>query len=56
MELGFMIMFRSICTKSRPRPMQISIGSVQMLSVSASVSVSVSGSVNEPLVSNVCNL
>ena len=38
MELGFMIMFGSGYTEPRPRLMQISIGSVHILSVSASVS------------------
>ena len=35
-------------TEPRLRPMQISVGSVDILSVSVSVSVSVSGDVNEP--------
>ena len=47
MQLGSMIMFRSVHTEPRLRPMQISFGSVHILSVS--VAVSVSGSVNEPL-------
>ena len=42
-----MIMFGSVHMEPRPRLMQISIGSVHILSVS--VSVSVSGSVNELL-------
>ena len=47
MELGSMIMFGSVYTEPRSRPMQISIGSVYILLVSVSVSVLVSGSVNE---------
>ena len=42
LELGLMIIFGSVYTE----PLQISIGSVNILSVS--VLVSVSGSVNEP--------
>ena len=47
MEVGSMIMFGSVYTEPRSRPMQISIGSVYILLVSVSVSVLVSGSVNE---------
>ena len=43
MELGLMIMFCSGYTGPRPRPMQISIGSVHTVSAS----VSVSGIVND---------
>ena len=32
MDFGSMIMFGSVCTEPRPRPMQISIGSVHILS------------------------
>ena len=41
MDLGSTIMFGSVYTEPRPRPMQIFIGSVHILSVSVSVSVSV---------------
>ena len=41
MEVGSMIMFGSVYTEPGPRPMQISIGSVHILSLS--------GIVNEPL-------
>ena len=50
-QLGSMLMFGSVHTEPRLRPMQISFGSVHILSVSVAVSVSVSGSVSEPLCS-----
>ena len=43
MELGSVIMFKSVYAELRLRLMQIPIGSVHILSIS----VSVSGSVNE---------
>ena len=43
MELGSVIMFKSVYAEPRLRLMQIPIGSVHILSIS----VSVSGSVNE---------
>ena len=42
MELGSLIMFGSVHTEPRPKSMQISIGSVHILSVS--------GSMNEALI------
>ena len=47
-ELGLMMILGSGYSDLRPRPMQICIGSVHILSVSLSVSVSVLGSVNQP--------